>query len=180
MRGLVSSLFIALILLNTGGYYFLFMGMEYKNTQKIHRMLDFDQYDESETVLIKIPLTIPYATDSRDFVRSNGKFEHEGEVYRIVKQKFLQDTLQVVCIKDQVSTHLNHAKTDFIKTFSDRPEENKSSAYNLLQKLFKDYCKSSLHLQDIAKGWCHQIVLGTKTSIYMLQIVKITTHPPEL
>jgi hypothetical protein len=47
---------------------------------------------KDETILLKIPVAVPYQIDSEGYERVDGEFEHQGEFYRLVKQKYQNDT----------------------------------------------------------------------------------------
>ena len=72
----------ALLLLNVFGYYALFVGLQYRNDLAMTRMFDSGTYEESQTITIKLPLTVPYLSDYKGFERVDGKFWHEGQFYR--------------------------------------------------------------------------------------------------
>jgi hypothetical protein len=160
------------------GYYGLFLGLRYQNTQQFTQRLDADNYNVAEEVLIKIPITIPYATDSKEFERVNGEFEHNGEFYRLVKQRLSNDTLYVVCIKDHTSKRINEALADYVKTFTDNPG-NTSHSVNTLPNFIKDYVGNSFSIKPVSVGWStdvnNQSPPKTLVSSFLVSIV----HPPE-
>jgi hypothetical protein len=84
----------------------------------------------SETVTLKVPVAIPYLQNT-DFERVNGEFEHNGEFFRLVKQRFASDTLYIVCIKDTRSKHIKQALAEYVKTFSDHPVTSTSPIHFL-------------------------------------------------
>ena len=77
------------------------MGLRYQNNVEMLEKLDLEDYNEAEMITVKIPISVPYASDSEEFERVDGLFEHKGEFYRLVKQRLFLDTLYVVCVKDQ-------------------------------------------------------------------------------
>lgn len=151
MKRIFSIVMLFLFLLNVLGYYGVFVGLRFKNVQELVQKLDNDSYKSSETFTFKIPLTVPYYTDSRDFERVDGEFEHEGEVYRLVKQRLHQDTLSIVCVKDHESKKINSALEDYVKTFADNPENAKQGVKSL--QLIKDYIPFSIELDKNSAGW---------------------------
>jgi hypothetical protein len=100
LKRLLSIAFIALLLLNITGYYLVFVALQYQNDITMIEVLDARQHDPFNTITIKIPVSIPYMNNRSDYERIDGAFEHQGEHYRLVKQKFDEDTLTVVCVKD--------------------------------------------------------------------------------
>jgi len=109
LRKPIAIVFLALLLFNVLGYYGLFLGLGIQNDHEMIQNLDADNYDQSETVTIKIPITVPYASDSREFSRVDGTYKHNGEFYRLVKQALLKDTLHIVCVKHPGSKRINQA-----------------------------------------------------------------------
>jgi hypothetical protein len=93
VKKLLSIVLIAILVLNTLGYYGIFLGMHYRNDRIMTKALDSDNYDQAEAITINVAVSIPYMPDQSDFQRVEGKFEHQGELYRMVKQRYAKDTL---------------------------------------------------------------------------------------
>jgi len=140
--------------------------------------LDAEDYSASETVLIKVPLTVPYATDSKSFERVDGKFEHKGEFYRLVKQRLAGDTLYIVCIKDYQNKRINEAMSTFVKTFTDKPVDQHSSS-KITVSFIKDYIQQSFSLQQLSVGWTIDVVTETCCKILESTFHTSILHPPE-
>ncbi len=160
------------------GYYGVFLGLQYNNDMNMIQRLDAEDYSASETVLIKVPLTVPYATDSKSFERVDGKFEHNGEFYRLVKQRLADDTLYIVCIKDFQKKRINDAMSTFVKTFTDKPVDQHSSA-KITISFIKDYIQQSFTLQHISMGWTIDVVKETSCSFLESTFHTSILHPPE-
>jgi len=150
MKKVVSIALVVLLLLNVMGYYGIFVGLKYTNTLEVTQRINADDYDESETITIKIPLSIPYYGDT-DFERVDGEIEHEGRFYRLVKQKLQKDTLYIVCIRDTKAAHIHEALTDYVKTFTDQSADH--SGIRTIQSFIKDYVPASFSLDAVATGW---------------------------
>jgi hypothetical protein len=43
--------------------------------------LNNDEYNEADLITIKIPLSLPYQTDSKDFQRIAGELTFKGKIY---------------------------------------------------------------------------------------------------
>ncbi len=180
MRKLISYTLIVLFFFNLLGYYGLFFGLQYQNDRRMMRALDSDSYNESEAVTIKIPITVPYAADYQSFERVNGTFEHNGESYRMVKQKLVRDTLLIVCIKDHARKSLNDALTNFVKTFSDQPVGTQSNSKVLSDTGFiKDYVLGTFTLNQSASGWVSVIASKIHLNQFISDYYPSIVHPPE-
>ena len=179
MKQLVSLTLVALLMLNVLGYYALFVGLQYRNDRVMTRMFDAGAYKESDLISIKLPLAVPYLSDNKGFERVDGKFWHEGEVYRLVKRKYAQDTLTVVCVKDHESVRIQDALSDFVKTFADTPVQNKANA-TLVFSMSKDYLQEFLTLKTLASGWQTEIIQGGACLQLTPSYVASIVHPPNL
>ncbi|MDZ7649021.1 MAG: hypothetical protein U5K54_18675 [Cytophagales bacterium] len=65
-RGL-TLLLLSIFLLNVMGYYGVLVGLQIKNTQNLSAQFDEDDYAREHEVTIKVPITVPYQSDSREF-----------------------------------------------------------------------------------------------------------------
>jgi hypothetical protein len=178
LRKTFAIVFLTLLLLNILGYYGLFLGLMYQNDRVMTQKLDDDQYDDAETVSIKIPITIPYVTDSHDFQRVDGVFEHEGDFYRLVKQKLQLDTLHIVCVKDQQSKRINQALTDYVQTFTDKPSTEKQHTLTF-SDFIKDYLTTSVSLSNLSFGWQLEAAQTTSVITFLPTYNPSIVHPPE-
>lgn len=178
MRQLFSIAFTFLLLLNVMGYYGVFLGLQYKNDQEMIQKFDAENYSDDETITIKIPISIPYATDSKGFERVDGKFEHKGEFYRLVKQKLSQDTLYVVCVKDHQDKRIDDAITSFVKTFTDKPADQHSNS-KVVVSFIKDYLPQTFTVQHLSLGWETDVVKESTCNVLRSSFSPSIVHPPE-
>ena len=144
MKRLFSIFFLLLFLFNIGGYYFVFVGLQYKASREFSERLDNNEYNEEETYLFKLPLTLPYQITENGYERVSGLIEHQGNFYRLVKQKLENDTLFVICIRDNTQKQLAGELSKFAKLSNDIPVTQTSkpgdgNSTNLLSRLSKDF-----------------------------------------
>ncbi len=176
-KGLTIVLLV-LFLLNVLGYYGVFLGLQFANEKEMKAMFDDDNFLPEEEITIKVPITIPYATDSRGFTRVDGEFEHEGEVYRMVKQRYLNDALYIVCVKDTKSKEIKQALNDYLKSFTDKPSSEKGGA-KTIQNFIKDYISSSTTLQSEESGWDKMISYRTHSLLFESLAIHLNSTPPK-
>lgn len=170
---------LALFLLNVLGYYGVFVGLQFKNSREMQARFDNEDYARTQEITIKVPITVPYATDSREYTRVDGEFEHQGELYRMVKQKLQSDTLYIVCVKDNISKDIKQALADYVKTFTDKPVSEKSNS-KTAQNLIKDYMISSTTLQTISDGWNNRLTPGILARGYNPHSIQLNSPPPKV
>ncbi len=140
MKKLFSILLLAVFTFNLGGYYVVFKWLQISAHQDLIQKLETDQYDESQTIELKMAISIPYAQNSNGFSRVDGRFEYKGNIYKLVKQKFENDTLYIVCIKDHGEKKLIHNFKEYAKNANDTPgTSSKKESHRSLKQVNKDY-----------------------------------------
>ena len=118
----------------------MFWGLRFQTDLKLSKKLDADLYDRDETIELKIPVALPYPVQSHDYQRVEGRFEHQGQFYRLVKNKLQNDTLYVVCIRDQETRKLFDTMKDYVQLAQALPGTSTGhKALNFLSKLVKDF-----------------------------------------
>lgn len=162
------------------GFYILFMGMRYKAKSEMVKRLDADQYAHEETITLKVPFSIPYNTDDDDYKRVDGEIEHRGEFYRLVKQKLVQDTLFIVCIKDFKTKHIKQALADYVKALTDKPLDGKTQGKTQIT-FIKDFLPSSFSLSSGSVGWNHSVTGNYSShSAFDNRAIAIFGPPPKM
>lgn len=162
--------------MNTMGYYAIFLGLQYKNKVAMTARLDAEQYDDSQTITIEIPITVPYMTDDADFKRVDGIFEYKGEFYRLVKQRYAKETLTVVCIKDTENKRINEAMSDYVMSFTDTGDDQDSK---VTITFIKDYIPQTFSILRSSIGWQKDVVNTMSISNLIPTFTASVIHPPE-
>ena len=152
--------------------------MRYKSTLDLVTRLDNHRYSEDETILLKIPVAVPYQIDSEGYERVDGEFEHQGEFYRLVKQKYQNDTLFMVCIRDQASKRIEQAVADYVKTFTDKPVDSQHTGKNFTS-LIKDFLPTSIKISTASKGWNYSVNSTSVEHYFYDRSLGVFTPPPQ-
>ncbi|MBX2901481.1 MAG: hypothetical protein KF775_17655 [Cyclobacteriaceae bacterium] len=179
MKKLFALLMLCLFLLNVLGYYGVLVGLQAKNTKSLIARFDNDDYSRQHEITIKVPITVPYASDSREYTRVDGEFEHQGEIFRMVKQKLQQDTLFIVCVKDNTSKGLKQVLTDYVASFTDKPATEKSQT-QLLQNFIKDFIATTTQLQSNTTGWNSELPQSVRVPMYQSIGLTLSNPPPQV
>ncbi len=166
-------------LLNAVGLYGILLGLQFKFTSEANKELDEDRYVTSEAITFQVPLTIPYPLDEQDYQRVTGEFEHQGEVYRLVKQKLHQDTLYIVCVKDTKVKKINQALADYVKTFTDRPFNSKPQGSKLIYSLIKDFLNTGIEVEQDCDGWSACVTYDELAHQYHAAYATRIKYPPK-
>lgn len=170
---------MCVFLFQVGGYYLVFWAMEHRHNTELLQRLDADDYSSNEAIVISVPLHLPYPVSSDGFQRVNGDLEKNGQSYKLVKQKWQNDTLFIVLIKDKVNTRLSAIFDDITKFSHNLPVSNKK-ALNFLTKLYKDF-KSTEFRMLYKSRMMYERTYFAEASPKLLSTAHVAdTPPPEL
>jgi hypothetical protein len=148
-----SLLLLAAFFFNLGGYYLLFWVLGERADADLSARLDIGSYHPAETFEVKIPLTLPYPVNAESFQRLNGKFEHEGEFYKLVKHRLINDTLIVVLIKHKELKKLSVAFNEFTSRSHQPSAPAEKSAFHVF-KLLSDFDREKFLELERSERWC--------------------------
>ena len=137
---------------------------------------DADQYDESQAITIKIPMSIPYLADDTEFKRVDGTYQYKGEFYRLIKQRYAQEMLTVICIKDTEKKRISQAITDYVMTFGDSGEDQDNA---LTISFIKDYIPQTFAIITTSNGWQSDVVESIAINCLVSTFTSSVIHPPE-
>jgi hypothetical protein len=156
----------------------VFWGLRFETDQKLTARLDADLYDQDATIELKIPVALPYPIYTEGFKRVDGRFEHKGEFYKLVKHKFQNDTLYIVCIRDHETRKLVSTIADYTRLTQSFPTNNEK-AQDLLSKLAKDFFnRIDLTLVHQA-GFVTNITYFELTGQFKQRALPIDSPPPK-
>jgi hypothetical protein len=104
---------MGILLFNWLGYRLLTNILEERASLRLEARLDRQQYDESQLISIKVPVThLAYYNTSAGFERTNGTIEVNGIPYNYVKCRLYNDSLEMLCIPNAVKLKLRHTDPD--------------------------------------------------------------------
>jgi hypothetical protein len=152
--------------------------MQYRNDLTMARILDANQFDDSKVLTLRIAVAIPYMTDQSDFQRVNGKFEHRGEFYRLLKQKYAKDTLTVICVRDHENERISEALSNYVKTFTDNGSDSNESQ-TIMVSFIKDFLPQTFSLLTLTSGWNSDIIKNSFVNDLTPTFTSSVIHPPE-
>lgn len=178
MKRSLSIVLLLIFLFNVGGYYFVFWGLIRSADYALTQRLNDEAYSPSETIELKIPVTLPYPIQQQGFKRVDGKFEHNGQFYKLVKQKLENDTLFVICILDHQQKRLVKTMTDYVKMTNELPQSEKKPAA-FVGKFLKDFEAGETY--EIAKQLITKKEIQAFENVLLIVSIYpgISSPPPE-
>ena len=130
MKYFASILFACILLGNLFGYQFLATYLQSKADATVEVRVDNKQYDNSDLILVKTALHLPYYTNSKYYERAYGSLNVNGRYYQYVKRRIYNDSLELLCLPNVDRTKLQSVKNDLVKNNVDGQESRKTSNHN--------------------------------------------------
>jgi hypothetical protein len=177
VKRLLAIVILNIFLLNVLGYYPVLIGLQKMAGREMTERLDSDMYDLGSTITFKIPLTVPYGTDSEHYEAINGQFEKGGVVYRMVKQRLYHDTLYIVCVKDDLASKINTALADFAQSFAGHDDDGQQKV--VPQGLIKDYVDTTVALASFVGGYEIEVAKTSAPRYFFDSYSASIVHPPD-
>ena len=176
MKRTLSFALIALLLFNTIGYYAFFLGLQFHNDWRLTKALDDENEVLSTTISMKIPFTVPYSTDSREYVRVDGVVEYQGEFLHLVKQRLYKDTLEIICVKDSQRKGIHQAFIKYAGSLNDNAGTGQHS--KVIQPL-KEFLATVITISPAAQGWTIQLYPSKHNDVLNSPYFSSPLQPPE-
>ncbi len=138
MKKLAAILVFVVLLFNIYGYRLVISCMQYNSEAELEKQVDDNNYDETQLFSIKTKLDLPYFSGSAAFERAYGSVTIEGNQYQYVKRRVHNDTLELLCIPNEIKTKLQSVKNELAKTFADAqsPTPKKNT---IIKIIFPDF-----------------------------------------
>jgi len=139
LKRIAAILLLGILLFNWCGYRILTSYLENNFNEKLEAQLDNNNYDESNLVTFKIPAThLAYYTNYGSFERVDGQIEINGVLYKYVKRRIYNDSVELSCIPNNAVMNLQKMKDNFFKSVNDLQTgtQNKKSGSHSISKSF--------------------------------------------
>jgi hypothetical protein len=147
--------------------------------------LNEETYDHKDLLVIKVPLSLPYQTDWKDFERVDGEIDIDGETYKYVKRKVVNGTLILLCLPDHHRTRLENAKETFFELVKNMQSQLPAKSTNQSGKVYFSNIFSDF--DRLQPGWlidaCNSPGKAFISFFHANQIAPFIpkpAHPPEL
>lgn len=127
----LSILLAGLFLFNCFGYRLVISYFEVKADQQLENQLDNENYDESQLVSLKVPVTyLPYYNNSKTFERVDGQIEIHGTLFKYVKRRIYNDSLELLCIPNATAMKFQSTRNEMFRFVNDLQTGKKSDSHS--------------------------------------------------
>ena len=133
-----------------------------------------------EERMMEIPLAAPYMADQDHFQATNTRFEKNGKYYRAIKQRYQNDTLQVVYVPDTARKKLDHTVKRWISFLTDEDTPLDQNGKIQLKLAAKDYLETEIFGLEMPERHGYIVQIGFIFSTYMSPFFTTPSPPPQL
>ena len=166
---------MGILFFNWYGYQLLTEYWQQQADRHLEARLDRNEYNESQLLRIKIPLTtLSYYNSNSSFERVYGQVDIGGVRYQYVKRRIFRDSLELLCIPNEMAMKLQRVKNDFFRQANDLQQHNqgKKAPSSPIKSISKDYELSAL--QVVAP---YMALLGRVPGVYTFPYLP-SHYPP--
>lgn len=140
-----------------------------------------EQKLQLEEQLLEIPLKAPYLANQEEFQVANTRFEKEGEYFRVIKQRYQNDTLQLVYVPDTARQVIDLTVKKWISSLMDEDAPQEQSGKTFAKLFAKDYLPTViLDFSSPAALVFEQVAAEFLPTPYQGPFFALDSPPPQL
>lgn len=165
MKKLAAILLLFIFVFNLFGYRLFVSYMVSHANQSLEIALDENNFSEEELISIKTPINLPYYNNNSSFARAYGEVEMNGILYKYVKSRIYNDSLEMLCIPNTSKQQLLNSKNNFTQVVFDLQKDTNKKSSNS-NKIFSYFKLMSEYEQNISLHFnlpCKLIALKNNT-----------------
>lgn len=156
LKKALPILLIGVFLFNLAGYRLAFHLANRQADKTIQVKLDKGEYNEQELVVLKVPMAVPYYSGTTGFEYTRGEVTLNGTIYRYVKKRVVNDTVEMYCIPHTSKMELAMARDRFAQLASDyvnTPGKTQKNPVKVnIKPFFSDWCENTLETGYISRA----------------------------
>lgn len=138
-----------------------------------------EQIGTLEERLMEIPLSAPYMSNQDDFQPTNTRFEKDGKYFRAIKQRYQNDTLQIVYVPDTARKVLESTVKSWISSLTEDELPQDQNGKSQLKLFVKDYIEAEVYQLGFVAQDAIEDKIGFIFSPYMSPYFTLDSPPPQ-
>jgi hypothetical protein len=162
------------------GYYAFYFSLTISLESRWKDQIYGTQVLSLEERIIEIPLNAPYMPNQDEFQSTNTKFEKDGKFFRAIKQRYQNDTLQIVYVPDTARLNLDSTIKKWISSLTDNELPQDQNSKSFLKLFAKDYLESKMIKVTAPERQGFTVLIGFIFSPYMSPFFKLDSPPPQV
>lgn len=161
------------------GYYAFYYSYQYTLESNWKDKIYGDQIGALEERLMEIPLAAPYMSNQEDFQPTNTRFEKDGRFFRAIKQRYQNDTLQIVYVPDTARKVLETTVKSWISSLTEDELPQDQNGKTQLKLFVKDYIEAEVYQLGFAAQDAIEDKIGFIFLPYMSPYFTLDSPPPQ-
>ncbi|OLY92615.1 hypothetical protein BUE76_12480 [Cnuella takakiae] len=135
-------MFAGILLFSLCGYRVVIDLLQSRADQTMVTAINEEAYQQEQLISLKVPVSLPYYTNSEQFQHISGAVTIEGTVYQYVKRRIYNDSIEYLCLRDVASTRLQGARDQFFQLAYDLQtlKAGKAKQQTPVKPLMLEYC----------------------------------------
>lgn len=162
------------------GYYAFYYSYQYTLESNWQEKIYGEQIGDLEERVMEIPLTAPYMSNQDEFQATNTRFEKDGKYFRAIKQRYQNDTLQIVYVSDTARKALETTVKSWISSLTEDELPQDQNSKTQLKLFVKDYLEPEVFQIGYSAPKVIQDKIGFIFSPYMSPAFTIDSPPPQV
>ncbi|HEY2350038.1 MAG TPA: hypothetical protein VGH64_13540 [Puia sp.] len=184
MKRAAAILLLGLLLFNWVGYEIYTAVLQQYAHESMVAQLDRNNYSDADLISIKVHTNhLSSYVNTKDFQRVDGKIDIEGVQYNYVKRRFLQDSLELLCIPNKTATNLQSARNEFFKIVNDLQQPGQTKKSEKPNSVFKGFSAEYFAVVQYIPVPDLTLISLSATDRYMLRIPTVfltrAEQPPD-
>ena len=179
MRNAVSIVLLVCFAIFHFGYYAFYFSATMSIENRWKDQIYGDQIGSLDERVMEIPLHAPYMANQEEFQSTNTRFEKDGKYFRAIKQRYQNDTLQVVYVPDTARKVLDVTVKKWISALAEDQLPQDQEASNLGLQFAKDYLGTGLLSFEGMSSPKFTTEIGFIFSTYLSPSFILDSPPPQ-
>ena len=139
-----------------------------------------EQVVSLEERLMEVPLSAPYMSNQDEFQATNTRFEKDGKYFRAIKQRYQNDTLQIIYVPDTARKALVSTVKSWISSLTEDGVPQDQNGKTQLKLFVKDYIETTVFQLAYVGSRAAEDKIGFIFSTYMSPYFTLDSPPPQL
>lgn len=171
-------LFVCFAIYHFGYYAFYFSYDHHIESQWVSQIYG-EEFQERAQFLIEVPLSLPYMANQEDFQPTNTPYEKDGKYFRVIKQRYQNDTLQLIVLPDTDRRVLDNTVKKWISVITEDELPQDQDSRITLKFFVKDYIQPNPFLFKAYSGLPIVYATGFVFFQYVNPAEGIESPPPQ-
>jgi hypothetical protein len=161
------------------GYYALYFSFDYHLENQWADHIYSENQGDLEERLLEIPLSAPYMINQDEFQPTNTRFEKDGKYFRAIKQRYQNDTLQLVYVADTAREVLDNTVKKWISSLTEDEIPQDQNGKSIAKTFIKDYIQPEVYSLEKPVALAIEDKIGFIFSTYMSPFFQLVSPPPQ-